>query len=123
MVEEIIKLTIPNKPDYISIVRLTTSAICSNIGLNIEDIEDMKVCISEACINALCKSDEVSIEFQVKTDRLIMKVNNVSVNEDKEIDLKKEIDLGILIIESLMDDVNFTEKGVEMIKHIEDGNR
>lgn len=123
MVEDVIKLTIPNKPDYISIVRLTTSAICSNIGLNIDDIEDMKVCISEAFINALCKSDEVSIEFQVKTDRLIMKVNNVSVIEDEKIDLKKEIDLGILIIESLMDEVNFNDEGVEMIKHIEDGNR
>ena len=52
-----------------------------------------------------------------------MKVNNVSPCKDSEIDLNKEIELGILIIKSLMDEVNFDEEGVEMIKYIEDGNK
>ncbi len=123
MKKDIIKLTIASKPDYISVVRLTSSAIANNIGLNIDDIEDIKVSIAEACINALDKADEINIQFQIEEDKLIMKVDNVSPCKDDEIDLNKEIELGILIIESLMDEVNFSEEGVEMIKYIEDGNK
>ena len=123
MKKDIIKLTIASKPNYISVVRLTSSAIANNIGLNIDDIEDIKVSIAEACINALDKADEINIQFQIEEDKLIMKVDNVSPCKDDEIDLNKEIELGILIIESLMDEVNFSEEGVEMIKYIEDGNK
>ena len=123
MKEDIIKLTIPSKPDYISVVRLTSSAIGNSMSLNIEDIEDIKVSISEACINALNKSDEINIIFKIEMDRLIMHVDNVSPIVSDNSKMNKEIELGILIIESLMDEVNFYEKGVEMIKHIEDDHR
>ncbi|MCF6461559.1 ATP-binding protein [Clostridium sp. Cult3] len=123
MKKDIITITIPSKPDYISVIRLTSSAIASNIGLNIEEIEDIKVSIAEACINAIDKSDEITIQFNIETDKLIMKVNNVSSSKDDNIDLDRERELGILIIKSLMDEVNFSEEGVEMIKYIEDGNK
>ena len=123
MKKDIIKLTIPSKADYISVVRLSSSAIANNIGLNIDDIEDIKVSIAEACINALNKDDEISLQFEIQEDKLTMKVNNVFPCKDGETDLDKEIELGILIIKSLMDEVNFNEEGVEMIKYIEDGNK
>jgi serine/threonine-protein kinase RsbW len=123
MKKNIITLTIPSKPDYISVVRLTSSAIANNIGFNIDDIEDIKVSIAEACINALSKSDEISIEFKIEEDKLIIKVNNVSPCKDHTLNSNKEIELGILIIKSLMDEVNFNGEGVEMIKYIEDGNK
>ncbi len=50
-----------------------------------------------------------------------MKVENVSTEEQLDIE-NKEMELGILIIKSLMDEVKFSEEGVEMIKYIEDGN-
>ncbi len=123
MKKDIITITIPSKPDYISVIRLTSSAIASNIGFNIEEIEDIKVSIAEACINAIDKSDEITIQFNIETDKLIMKVDNVSSSKDDNIDLDRERELGILIIKSLMDEVNFSEEGVEMIKYIEDGNK
>lgn len=123
MEKDIIKLTIPSQANYISVVRLTTSSIGNNIGFNIDDIEDLKVCISEACINALDKSTEINIEFRIETDKLTMKVDNVSQYKPDDLEINKERQLGILIIESLMDEVHFTEKGVEMIKYIEDGNK
>lgn len=123
MKKDIIELKIPSKPDYMSVVRLTSSAICCNAGLSIEDIEDIKVSIAEACINALNKSEELSIKFKIEKDKLTMKVKNVSPYKDDAMDLNREIELGILIIKSLMDEVNFNEEGVEMIKYIEDGNK
>lgn len=123
MGKDIIKLTIPSKPDYISVVRLTSSSIGNSIGFNIEEIEDIKVSISEACINALNKSNEINIIFRIEADKLIMDVNNVSPYKSNDSQMNKEMELGILIIESLMDEVNFSEEGVEMIKYIEDGHK
>ncbi|NLW41165.1 MAG: histidine kinase [Tissierellia bacterium] len=121
MKKDILKLTLPSKPDYISVARLTSSAIANKIGFNIDDIEDIKVSIAEACINALTKSQYINIQFEIRDDRFIMKVENVSTEEQLDIE-NKEMELGILIIKSLMDEVKFSEEGVEMIKYIEDGN-
>ncbi len=123
MKKDTINITIPSKPDYISVVRLTSSAIASNMGLNIEEIEDIKVSIAEACINAIDKSNEINVQFEIEKDKLIMKVDNVYQAKDDDTNQNKELELGILIIKSLMDEVNFSEKGVEMIKYIEDGNK
>ena len=123
MKKEIIELIIPSKPDFISVARLTSSSIANKLGLNIDDIEDIKVSIAEACINALNKSDEINIKFEIEEDKLIMKVDNVSPTKDIDEDLDKEIELGILIIRSLMDEVNFIDEGVEMIKYLKDENK
>lgn len=115
---ENIKLVLPSKPDYVGVARLTTSAIANNIGLNIEEIEDVKVVIAEACTNALGKKDELYISYQIKKDEFIINVKDVSedIGEDE-----KEKELGILIIKSLMDQVIFSDVGIKMIKNIEDG--
>lgn len=121
MNQDIIELTIPSKPDYISVARLTCSSIGNNMGLNIDDIEDIKVCIAEACINALRKDDKISMTFHIEEDKLIMKVGNVFHSKAEDQESSKAIELGLLIIESLMDEVIFDEKGVEMTKVVEDG--
>lgn len=122
MNKDIINITIPRKPDYISLVRLTTSGIACSMGLNVDDIDDIKVSIGEACVNALILSDmeEISIVFVIDEEKLCVKVSNVKENINEELDEKKERELGLLIIKSLMDEVKFNEYGIEMIKYIED---
>lgn len=121
MDKETVELRVPSKPDYVSVVRLTTSAIASNADLNIDDIDDIKVAIAEACINALDKSEEIYIKYEILQDKLIIFVRNVSEKISEDISDKKERELGILIIKSLMDEVEFTGDGVKLIKNIEDG--
>lgn len=117
-----VKLSIPTKPDYINIARLTTSGIANNMGLNYEQIEDIKVSIGEACINSLSLNDldEISLVFEVNKDKLSIKVHGVreSISESRKD--ARELELGLLIINSLMDKVNFSESGIEMIKYVED---
>lgn len=119
MERDLIELIVPNKPDYVGVIRLTTSAIGSNMSLNIEEIEDLKVSISEACNNALGKSENFVIKYELNNEKLEITVENVS-EEDTD-DNSKEKKLGILIIKSLMDEVYFTSNGIKMIKVIEDG--
>ena len=46
-------LQIPAKPEYASVLRLTTAAVASQINASIEDIEDLRVAVSEA-LNKFC---------------------------------------------------------------------
>ncbi|NLY46385.1 MAG: histidine kinase [Tissierella sp.] len=116
-----IYLSIPCKPDYISLVRLTTSSIAHNLNLSIDEIEDIKVCIGEACINVINQKnkDEISIEFEVDEDKLRIKVKDVLEAITNDSDSFKESELGLLIIKSLMDEVGFTDQGIDMVKYIE----
>jgi len=115
-----ILLKIPSKPDYISIARLACSAIGSRVGLDIDDIEDLKVSIGEACINSLSisKSDTISVDLIIEEEKLIIKVSGVSEDIPGDIEESKGRELGILIIKSLMDEVIFDETGIIMTKFI-----
>ncbi|SCY63111.1 ATP-binding protein [Alkaliphilus peptidifermentans] len=111
-----IKLSIPNKPEYVSVVRLTVAAIANRMGFDIEKIEDIKVAIAEACTNAIThgkKDDQENfdIEFILKEKKLTMIVcdsgRGCITDEINIPDLNnlKEGGLGIFIIKSLMDEV------------------
>ena len=60
---ETIKMEIASNPQYVSIVRLTTSGIANKVGFCLDDIEDMKVAVSEACTNAIKHSDDKSVSI------------------------------------------------------------
>ncbi|WP_313756642.1 ATP-binding protein [Tissierella sp.] len=125
MNKDVINLTIPRKPDYISLVRLTTSGIAYSMGLNVDDIEDIKVSIAEACINSLMSDDgeEISLVFEIDEEKLSIEVVNVKENIPDDLEEKKERELGLLIIKSLMDEVVFNEDGIKMVKYIEDDDQ
>ena len=121
MNKDVISLRIPNKADYISLVRLTTSGIGNSMALDIDCIEDIKVSIGEACINSLLKKTEedIFIQYEIDEEKISISVSGAVENipEDEE---SKERELGLLIIESLMDQVEFDENGIIMRKYIED---
>lgn len=116
-----ILLKIPSKPDYISLVRLTASSISNKCGLNIDEIEDIKVSIGEACINSLSLTNEdtISINFNVDEEKLVITVAGAKENIPNGLNETKERELGVLIIKSLMDKVLFNDTGIEMTKYIE----
>lgn len=125
MNKDIINLTIPRKPDYISLVRLTTSGIAYSMGLNVDDIEDIKVSIGEACINSLMSDgkEEISLVFEIDEEKLSIEVMNVKEEIPDDLQEKRERELGLLIIKSLMDEVIFNEDGIKMVKYIEVDNQ
>ena len=67
---ETIKIEIASNPQYVSIVRLTTSGIANKVGFCLDDIEDMKVAVSEACTNAIKHSSDnkFSVEYTIFED-------------------------------------------------------
>ncbi len=111
---ELINLNMSINPDFVSIIRLTASGIASKMGFTLDEIEDIKVSISEACTNAIkhSKKDEFGVKFFVYNKKLVIEVldNGIGYDVDSvEIpDPKnpKTSGLGLFIIKSLMDDVD-----------------
>lgn len=124
-----IKISIPSKPEYVSLARLTSSSIANRVGFKIEEIEDIKVAIGEACNNSvehgLNKTTEnYTIEFFVYDDKLTIKIKDEGKGIKDIDDSKpnaeelKEGGLGLFIIKTLMDEVEYITKenqGTELI--------
>ncbi len=111
-----LSISVPSKPEYVSVIRLAASSIASRIGFDIEQIEDLKVAVAEACTNAiqhgLCNDCEnYDITFIISKDKLTINIsdkgNGFSSSKLKKPDVTslKEGGLGIFIIKSLMDEV------------------
>lgn len=128
---EMISMNMSSNPNFVSVVRLTTSGIASKMGFTLDDIEDLKVSISEACTNAIKHSKEMNFEvnFYMYDDRLTVEVKDKGIGYD--VDAVSEPDpnnpktsgLGLFIIKTLMDEVDVctcNEKGtiIKMTKMV-----
>ena len=110
------KLTfvIPGKPEYITMVRLAVGSAANNAGFNIDQIEDIKNAVGEACKNICCHgSDGWAEEFQVECliddEKMEIYVKDKSTDHSVQklykpcLDCPNEGDLSLFVITSLMD--------------------
>ena len=120
MLNDYVTVIIPKKPDYISTVRLVSSSLGNKIGYNIDQIEDLKVAMGEACILSFGKSidDEIKIVYNLLKEKLEVIVSWVeSLAEEGE--ETKESNMGRMIIESLMDEVYYSNNEIKIVKYID----
>ncbi|PAB58425.1 ATP-binding protein [Anaeromicrobium sediminis] len=137
---DVFTISVPSKAEYVNVVRLTTSAVASRMGFNIEEIEDIKVAVAEACTNAIkygkysCNEKDLenfNIKYCVEYDKMIVEIQDNGKGfctediEEPDLTSPKEGGLGIFIIRSLMDEVDIIsapEKGtiIKMIKYLGD---
>lgn len=105
-------LKIPKKSEYMSTIRLTSSALANLNGFNVDEIEDIKVAISEICtffIKNLKKSTEdFEIDYQVTKNKIIIRVTDL--NDGQIFEERLNNDMSIMIIESLSDNFNYDLK-------------
>ena len=110
---ETIKMEIASNPQYVSVIRLTTSGIANKIGFCLEDIEDIKVAVSEACTNAIKHrlDNKFSVEYTIFENGLTITIIDSGKGYDVDsidvpnLEEPKESGLGLFIIQSLMDEV------------------
>ena len=125
------KFIIPGKPAYLTMVRLAIGSIADMAGFDIEEIEDIKTAVSEACKNVTCHgfdgfSEEYTVECAVEKNRLEIYVADNSCGHAVEklakpcLDCPNEGNLGMFVIRSLMNDVELIEntQGKKMIKMV-----
>lgn len=130
---EIVKINLPSKPEHVAIARLTASVLANQCGFDIEDIEDIKVAVGEACNNAVLHTGSNSTHYEIVytiTDtefkvEIIDRGSGFNISNYHEPNLEEPAvgGLGIFIMKSLMDDVKLTsipEEGtaITLIKNI-----
>lgn len=133
---DIMKFSVPGKPEYVGTVRLAISSLANCAGFDIEAVEDIKVAVSEACTNVVChgktnRLETYEVACEVGDGRIIISVVDRAGGYDMtkyqrpvmDCDCPKEGGLGIFIIKALMDEVDiFSELGmgtsIKMVKYL-----
>ncbi|HAE43352.1 MAG TPA: hypothetical protein DCG34_10635 [Clostridiales bacterium] len=119
--KDIIQLRIPKNSNYIGISRMTAASIGSRMNFNIDDIEDIKVIVSEISIffiNYLTENQNgFEFEFHIHNDRLEIDFADLNTG-DLIVD---ENDLSYMIIQSLSDDfhMDIVNNRAKIIKNLD----
>lgn len=131
-----LKIEIPGKPAYLTAVRLAISSIATTAGFSLDDIEDIKTAVTEACKNVSCHgmdgfSDKYEVDLAVDEGHI-----EIMVKDDCDSHVYEEMpeqcqrcpqdcDLGVMVIKSLMNDVEIVcpdngkgHKSIRMVKEL-----
>jgi serine/threonine-protein kinase RsbW len=112
-----VRLTIPAKAEYITLVRLALSGISQSRELSDEALGDLKLAVTEACSNSIRhaytdgREGSVDVVYELHPDRLVVEVCDdgpgFSVPEPAVIgeDGLNEGGLGIALIRELADEL------------------
>lgn len=97
---EVVELKVPCDAKYLLVVRLVAGGVGHRAGLTVEDIEDIKVALSEACTNVVHHAfDEgvdaakrvINVRLMVGDGELTMEVEDEGVGFDpKHIERAKD---------------------------------
>ena len=117
-----VRLTIPAKPEYITLGRLALTAIAGVRPVSDETLHDLKLALTEACTNSVKHAygedgvGSVDIVYELLADRLAVEVGDAGSGFDPNgdrADAEDELEeggLGIAIIRALTDEVEIAER-------------
>src|SRR2546421_1987110 len=114
-----VRLTIPAKPEYITLGRLTLTALAGVRPVSDETLHDLKLALTEACTNSVQhayqdgREGTVEILYELEPDRLAVEVADQGagfelLEQEAEADPEAELSesgLGIAIIRAIADEV------------------
>lgn len=126
-----LKFTIPGKPEYLTMVRLAIGSVANTAGFDMDDVDDIKNAVEEACKNVSCHgfdgfSDEYEVSCSVEKGRIEITIkDNCDVHTLEKLskpcqNCPSEGNLGIYVIQSLMNEVEFSKEqdGRKIIKMV-----
>ena len=117
-----VRLTIPAKPEYITLVRLALSGLSRLRPLSEETLGDLKLAVTEACSNSVrhgygdAGEGTVEVMYELRPDRFVVEVADDGPGFDAQGDRVDEEDLeegglGIAIIKAVSDEFEAGERG------------
>ena len=130
-----IEIKIPSEPKFLKIVRATISHVCETMGFSQEDTNNITLAVDEACSNiikhAYCGTTDqlIQVLIYIHYDRIEVllkdfgKKANVRQIKSRELDDVRPGGLGVHLIKSVMDIVNYdncSEQGneLQLVKYI-----
>lgn len=75
---DLLRFTVPGKPEYVGVVRLAISSAANTAGFDLEDIEDIKIAVSEVCTNVFCCCGDITydVSCELTEDRIIICIDD-----------------------------------------------
>ena len=112
-----VRLTIPAKPEYITLGRLALTAIAGVRPVSDEALHDLKLALTEACSNSVRHAYEegrdgiVEVSYRLAEDRIVVEVTDDGAGFDASVleRAQQELDeggLGIAIIRAVTDELD-----------------
>jgi serine/threonine-protein kinase RsbW len=116
-----VRLTIPARPEYITLGRLALTAIAGVRPLSDETLHDLKLALTEACTNSVKHAYQdgtgsVDIVYELHGDRLAVEVGDAGSGFETRDDTVNVVGdlaeggLGIAIIRALTDEVEIGKR-------------
>ncbi len=138
MEAEAIKLIIPSNPKFLGLARGVAYALATATGFGAQEAKDLQLAINEACANVIQHSyegridQEIVLTFHLHEDKLQIlikdfgrKVDPVTI-KSRDLDDIKPGGLGVFLIETIMDEVQYDMSGkagpeLRMVKYRKKG--
>ena len=130
---DLLKFSVPGNPEYVKIVKTAAQSAAAVADYSLEAVDDIGIAVGEACKLITCHgfdgwSNSYDIECAIEEDKITIEVKDEhclhQIKKDKRpcMDCPNEGDLGMLVIKSLMDDVEIIKeegkkKSIKMVKH------
>lgn len=123
----VVELRIPSKAEWVAVARLAVAAVANRLNFSIEDIEDVKLAVAEACTNCIQhaqSSDQIQITCETGPEGLTVRVRDSGQGVRSEGAGSRRADeptvggLGVFLIRSLMDSVEYDvhpERGTDLV--------
>jgi serine/threonine-protein kinase RsbW len=112
-----VELRIPSKPEWVAVARLAVAAIANRLPFSVEEIEDLKLAIAEACticiqhsvgnatIDITCDAAATSLRVEVRDGRY--RTQSEGAAKRHPATAVEGEGLGIFLIQALMDNLEY----------------
>ncbi len=113
---EIVDLRVPCRAEWVALVRLATAAVANRLQFSIEDIEDVKLAVAEACtavIQHAAHGEFIEVTCEAMPGALQVRVRDsghaTGAQSLRALDFEqaRAAGLGVFLIRTLMDEVSY----------------
>jgi serine/threonine-protein kinase RsbW len=123
-----VELRIPCRAEWVALARLAVAAVANRLKLTIEEIEDVKLAVAEAC-TAIIQSENhgetLALTCETMPGALRLHVRDTGTHEKRpgaagamDYDEARVVGLGVFLIRTLMDEVSYDqhpERGTDLV--------
>ena len=117
LTHETVELRVPSRAEWVALVRLAAAAVANRLKFSIEDIEDVKLAVAEACTAVIQHENHgefIEVTCEVLPEALHLRVHdagrhvpNSGSGRTMDFDEARVAGLGVFLIRTLMDEVSY----------------
>jgi serine/threonine-protein kinase RsbW len=134
---ELVELRIPSRPEWVALARLAAATVANRLSFSIEEIEDVKLAVAEACTAVIQHENHgeyIQLTCEALSDSLRVHVHDSGLHgvasgdgRPMDFDEARIAGLGVFLIRTLMDEVTYDAHpqlgtNLLMVKRLSGGN-